>query len=77
MHSDEWYEVFWENMEVSEEDGVNAVRILGEMFSNGVYIRDGDILKGREGYTFNLSKDDQYLVREIIEATLETVVYDD
>lgn len=75
MHSDEWYEVFWDNLEINEEDGVNAARILGELFSRGLYHRNGDLLIGEEGNTFNLNKDDQYLVREIIDAVLEAGQY--
>lgn len=72
MHTDEWYSVFWDCVvDNTDEDGFNAVRILGEMYSDNVFYRNGDSLIGKDGNTFTLTKEDQFLVRRIIEAALE------
>lgn len=71
VRNDGWFDGLWENLEVDEEDGINAIRILAEMFDDRVYWRDGDRLIGNEGKFFNLTKVDQFLVRQIIDAVVE------
>lgn len=72
MRNDDWFDVFWCNFDVNEDQGASAARILAEMYDEGLYWRDGDKLVGLEGKKFNLTKEDQFLMREIIEAVIET-----
>lgn len=61
---------FWENLSQIDdiEDGVNAVRLLAEMYTDGLYMRNGDFLIGTNGGKTYLNIDDQHLMRRIIEA---------
>lgn len=72
MRNEDWFDTFWCEINPNEDEGVSAVRILAEMFMDNLYWRDGDVLVGIEGNRFNLTKDDQYLMRTIIKAALET-----
>ncbi len=64
------YEEFWNNLyqEDDAEDGVNAIRILAELYAEGVYMRDGDFLLGQHLSKSYLARDDQHLIRRITEA---------
>lgn len=72
MRDDDWYDNFWSNLEVDDDEGASSARILAEMFDNGLYWRDGDFLVGAEGDRFLLTKEDQFLMRKIIDAVVET-----
>jgi hypothetical protein len=60
----DWFDEFWERIDVSEDDGVSAARLLGELLDQGTLVRDGDRLLGG-GPPTDLSPDDQFLVRRI------------
>lgn len=66
---DYWYDQFWEGVETDEDDGVSAVRLLGEMLDDEVIRRDGDWLVGRPiGKRTFLTTGDQHLIRRIEDA---------
>lgn len=69
---EEWYEEFWTSLEVSEEeDGMSAIRLIGEMLAASVLRREGDALYPGvlDGYpSLQLDAEDQYLVRRIAQA---------
>lgn len=66
--TDDWYDAFWDSLEVEEDDGISAARLIGEMYADGVIRRDGDDIIGRNGCKTTLTAYDQLLVRRIIEA---------
>jgi hypothetical protein len=67
---DGWFDEFWEGIDPSEDDGITAVRLIGELLASESIWRDGDNLVGRNGSKNGLSADDQHLVRRI-EAAVE------
>lgn len=67
---DGFFDEFWEHVNADEDDGTNAVRLLGEMFATTMIWRDGDdLVAGDDGVRrLSLSREDQFLVRAIEEA---------
>lgn len=66
---DTWYEDFFQSLPpIGEDEGVTAVRLLGELIHCGALGRDGDELGDNAHYSIHLSPDDQWLVRKIEDA---------
>ena len=75
MRDSEWYDEFWTQcrLEVNEDEGTSAIRLLGELYADGVIDRDGDYLVGNdpenpEQSRTYLNTSDQYIVRCIFDA---------
>jgi len=73
MRDSEWYDEFWSGVDVDEDEQISAVRLIGEMYADGVIDRDGDYLIGNDPESPEqsrtwLSTGDQHLVRMVFDA---------
>lgn len=64
-----WFDEFWCSFDGGDdEDGVSAVRLVGELFAAEAIWRDGDKLIGKGGNVVWMNPGDQFLVRRIEDA---------